>query len=52
MQQVEASLDACGIRLWEMFRVDNSCCGEDAPLDLPSGHSAAGSLKPAMVAVA
>lgn len=33
-QQVNAALEACGIRPWEMFTVDHSCCAE-APLSVP-----------------
>ena len=34
-QRLQASLDACGIKMWELFRVDNDCniC-QGAPLGL------------------
>ncbi|CAI6007676.1 unnamed protein product [Closterium sp. NIES-65] len=32
--RLKAALDRCGIKEWELYRVDNSCC-ENAPLGLP-----------------
>ncbi len=34
-ERLQASLDACGIKMWELFRVDNDCnvC-QGAPLGL------------------
>lgn len=34
MQRINAALDRCGIRSWEMFDVNNDCCS-DAPLSVP-----------------
>lgn len=34
MQCINAALERCGIRAWEMFDVNNECCS-DAPLCVP-----------------
>ena len=34
--QLEGALQQCGIKLWELYKVDNSC-GAAAPLTVPEG---------------
>ena len=36
MPRIEAAHAACGVAMWELSEVDNSCCG-GAPLELPAG---------------
>lgn len=35
-QRVNSALEKCGIKDWELFMVDNSCC-TNAPLGIPEG---------------
>ena len=34
-EKLQAAMEAAGIKRWELFSVDNSCC-EGAPLELPA----------------
>ena len=38
-EKLQAAMEAAGIKRWELFSVDNSCC-EGAPLELPAPKSA------------
>lgn len=49
-ERIRVALDRADIKMWELFRVDNSSC-EGAPLGIPEKDAAANPISGALTAV-